>query len=103
MNKAVGSINVIRILQAAVIDAGVCQAPWEVGTRQWLVGHLGDGHLVAKLPHVLAEEIGVAHIERGQGGVEGGHSDGGDLGPHCREENICLKINFYLYSYTIND
>lgn len=90
VDKAVGSINVIRILQATVIDAGVCQAPWEVGTCKWLMGHLRDGHLVAKLPHVLTEEIGISHIERGQGSVEGCHSDGGDLGPHCREENSYL-------------
>lgn len=55
----------IRVLQAAVVDAGVRQAAWEVGTGQWLVGQLRDGHLVAELPHVLAEEIGVAHVERG--------------------------------------
>lgn len=90
MDKAVGSIHVIRVLQAAVVDAGVRQAAWEVGTGQWLVGQLRDGHLVAELPHVLAEEIGVAHVERGQGGVEGGHGDGGDLGPHCGEENSSL-------------
>lgn len=86
MDKVVGAINVVRILQATVIDAGVCQAPWEVGTCKRFVGHLRDGHLVAKLPHVLAEEIGIAHIERGQGSVEGGHRDGGDLGPHCRRK-----------------
>lgn len=86
VDKVVGAINVVRILQATVIDAGVCQAPREVGTCKRFMGHLRDGHLVAKLPHVLAEEIGIAHIERGQGSVEGGHRDGGDLGPHCRRK-----------------
>lgn len=93
VDKVVGSINVIRILQATVIDAWVCQAPWEVGTRKRLVGHLRDGHLIAKLPHVLTEEISIAHIERSQGSVEGGHSDGRDLGPNCREENGYLWIS----------
>lgn len=63
VDKVVGSVNVIRVLQAAVIDAGVSQAPWEIGTGQWLMGHLWNGHLVAELPHVLAEEVRVAHIK----------------------------------------
>lgn len=91
VHKVVGAVDVIRVLQATVIDAGVRQAAGQVGTRQRLVGHLRDGHLVAKLPHVLAEEIGVAHIEGGQGGVEGRHCDGGDLGPHCREERAACN------------
>lgn len=92
VDKVVGSINVIRILQATVIDAWVCQAPWEVGTGKRFMGHLRDGHLIAKLPHVLTEEIGIAHVERSQSSVEGSHSDGRDLGPNCREENGYLWI-----------
>lgn len=63
VNKVVGTITVLRVLQVTVVDAGVCEAPRQVGTCQGLMWHLWDGHLVAKLPHVLAEEVCVAYVE----------------------------------------
>lgn len=82
VNEVIGPVDMLRVLQVAVVDAGVREAPRQVGAGQRLMRHLWDGHLVAELPHVLVEKVCVAHVERRQGGVEGCNRDGGDLGSH---------------------
>lgn len=92
MDKVAGPIYVVGVLQAAVVDAGICQAPRQVGTCQGLVGHLWDGHLVAEFAHMLTEKVCIADVKGGQRGVEGCHCDGGDLGTYYMEaEEITLS------------
>lgn len=90
MDKVAGPIYVIGIFQATVVDARICQTSREIGTCQGLMGHFWYGHLVAELAHVLAEEVSIAHIERGQCGIEGGHRDGGNLGMYCKRASQIL-------------
>lgn len=79
-HKVVGALDVLALLQEGVVDAGVGEAARQVGACQRLHGHLGHGHGVAQLLHVLGEEVGVAHVEGRHRGVECCHGDGGDLG-----------------------
>lgn len=85
-HKVVGALDVLALLQARVVDAGVGEAARQVGAGQRLHRQLGHGHRVAQLLHVLGEEVGVAHVEGRHRGVEGRHGDGGDLGSDWREE-----------------
>lgn len=82
-HKVVGALDVLALLQEGVVDAGVGEAARQVGARQRLHGHLGHGHGVAQLLHVLGEEVGIAHVEGRHRGVERRHGDGGDLGADC--------------------
>lgn len=82
MDKVVGPIDVLCVLQVAVVYAGVCEAAGQVRTGQRFVRHLWDRHLVAELPHVLTEKVCIAYVERCQRGIEGRYCDRGDLGSH---------------------
>lgn len=79
MDKVVGPIDVLCVLQVAVVNAGICEASGQVCACQRFVRHLWDRHLAAEFPHMLTEKVCIADIEGCQRGVEGGNCDGGDL------------------------
>ena len=82
MDKVIGPINMFCVFQVAVVYAGVCEASRQICTCQGFVWHLRDGHLVAELPHMLAEKVCVANVERCQRGIEGCNCNSGDLRSH---------------------
>lgn len=82
MDKVVGPIDMFCVLQVAVVNAGICEAAWQVCACQRFMWHLWDRHLAAELPHVLTEKVCIAYIEGCQSGVEGRNRDGGDLRSH---------------------
>lgn len=63
MDKVIGPIDVFRVLQVAVVYAGVCETARQICAGQGFMWHLGDGHLVAELPHMFTEEVCIAYIE----------------------------------------
>lgn len=79
MDKVVGPIDMLCVLQVAVVNAGICEASGQVCACQRFVRHLWDWHLAAEFPHMFTEKVRIADIEGCQRGVEGGNCDGGDL------------------------
>ena len=63
MNKVIGPVDVVCVLQVAVVYAGVREASRQVRAGQGFVWHLWDRHLVAELPHMLIEKVCVADVE----------------------------------------
>lgn len=63
VNKVIGAVDVVCVLQVAVVYAGVREAAGQVRAGQGLMWHLRDRHLVAELPHVLVEKVCVADVE----------------------------------------